>query len=158
MNIFHKAAKKKIHNFLKTVSGEKLLSFLVILNVYEMKICIRGQTLWLATFSWYIAYDFSEYCYKVSVSNATNSNDNLSNSKYIESLQEETISPENPSSCIQHTHTAPLTQWCRSKMDAIFQTTFSNAFSWMKMFKFRLRFHWCLFPRVQLTIFHHWFR
>ena len=44
------------------------------------------------------------------------------------------------------------------KMAAIFHTTFSNAFSWMKMFKFRLRFHWSLFPRVQLTIFHHWFR
>ena len=43
-------------------------------------------------------------------------------------------------------------------MAAIFQTTFSNAFSWMKMFKFRLRFHWRLFPRVQLTIFQHWFR
>ena len=43
-------------------------------------------------------------------------------------------------------------------MAAIFQTTFSNAFSWMKMFKFLLRFHWSLFPRVQLTIFQHWFR
>ena len=30
--------------------------------------------------------------------------------------------------------------------------------SWMKMYKFWLRFHWCLFPRVQLTIFQHWFR
>ena len=39
-----------------------------------------------------------------------------------------------------------------------FQTTFSNAFSWMKMIKFRLRFHWSLFPRVQLTILQHWFR
>ena len=33
------------------------------------------------------------------------------------------------------------------------QTTFSNAFSWMKIFEFRLRFHWILFPGVQLTIF-----
>ena len=39
-----------------------------------------------------------------------------------------------------------------------FPTTFLNAFSWMKMFKFRLRFHRSLFPRVQLTIFQHWFR
>ena len=46
-----------------------------------------------------------------------------------------------------------LTQWGRDKMAAIFQTTFSNAFSWMKMFKFQLRFHWSLFQRVQLTIF-----
>ena len=43
-------------------------------------------------------------------------------------------------------------------MDAISQTTFSNAFSWMKMFEFRLKFHWSLFPRVQLIIFQQWFR
>ena len=42
-------------------------------------------------------------------------------------------------------------------MAAIFQTTFWNWFSWMKMYKFRLSFHWSLFPRVQLTIFKHWF-
>ena len=28
----------------------------------------------------------------------------------------------------------------------------------MKIYKFRLRFHSSLFPRVQLTIFQHWFR
>ena len=44
------------------------------------------------------------------------------------------------------------------QMDAISQTTFSNAFSWMKMFEFRLKFHWSMFPRVQLTIFQQWFR
>ena len=32
-------------------------------------------------------------------------------------------------------------------MAAIFQTTFSNACSWMKMHEFRLRFHWNLFRR-----------
>ena len=31
-------------------------------------------------------------------------------------------------------------------------------FSSMKMFEFRLKFHWSLFQRVQLTIFQHWFR
>ena len=51
-----------------------------------------------------------------------------------------------------------LTHWGRDKMAGIFQTTFSNQFSWMKICKFRLRFHWSLFPRVRLTIFHHWFR
>ena len=35
---------------------------------------------------------------------------------------------------------------------------FSNAFSWMKMLELRLKFHWSLFPRVQLAIFQHWFR
>ena len=51
-----------------------------------------------------------------------------------------------------------LTHWGRDKMDAISQTTFSSAFSWMKIFEFWLKFHWSLFPRVQLTIFQHWFR
>ena len=37
------------------------------------------------------------------------------------------------------------THWGRDKMAAIFQTGFSNAFSWMKMDKFRSRFHWSLF-------------
>ena len=32
------------------------------------------------------------------------------------------------------------------------QTTFSNVFSWMKMYEFWLKFHWSLFLRVQLTI------
>ena len=43
-------------------------------------------------------------------------------------------------------------------MDAISQTTFSNAFYWVKMYGFRLKFHWSLFLRVQLTIFQHWFQ
>ena len=43
-------------------------------------------------------------------------------------------------------------------MDAIFQMTFSNGYSWMKMCEFWLKFHWSLFLRVQLTIFQHWFR
>ena len=51
-----------------------------------------------------------------------------------------------------------LTHWGQDKMDAILQTTFSSAFSWMKMFEFRLKFHWSLFLRVQLSIFQHWFR
>ena len=54
-----------------------------------------------------------------------------------------------------HTHIA---FWGRDKMDAISQTTFSNAFSWMKMHGFRLRFHWSLFLRFKLTMFQHWFR
>ena len=51
-----------------------------------------------------------------------------------------------------------LTHWGRNKMDSISQTTFWSAFSWMKMFKFRITFHWSLFLRVQLTIIQHWFR
>ena len=37
-------------------------------------------------------------------------------------------------------------------------TTFSNAFFWMKMIKFRFKVHWNLFPGVQLTINQHWLR
>ena len=51
-----------------------------------------------------------------------------------------------------------LTHRGRDKMDAISQTTFSSTFSWMKTFEFRLKFHWSLFLRVELTIFQHWFR
>ena len=45
-----------------------------------------------------------------------------------------------------------LKHWGREKIDAISQTTFSNAFSWMKMFDFRLNFHLSLFPTVEITI------
>ena len=48
-----------------------------------------------------------------------------------------------------------LTHWGRDKTDAISQTPFSSAFSWMKMLEFRLIFHWSLFLRVKLTIFQH---
>ena len=47
-----------------------------------------------------------------------------------------------------------LTHWGRDKMVAIFQTAFSNEFSWTKMYEF----HQSLFPRFQLTIIQHWFR
>ena len=48
-----------------------------------------------------------------------------------------------------------LTHWSRDKMAAVFQMAFSNAF--YEIYKFQLRFHWNLFPRVQLATFH-WFR
>ena len=50
-----------------------------------------------------------------------------------------------------------LTHWGWDKMAVIFQTTFSDAFSWMKIYELWLIFHWALFLRVQLTIFQHWF-
>ena len=50
-----------------------------------------------------------------------------------------------------------LTHWGRDQMAAFSQTTLSNAFSWMKILEFRLKFHWTLFLRVLLTIFQHWF-
>ena len=51
-----------------------------------------------------------------------------------------------------------LTHWGRDKMAAIFQTPFSNAFSWMEIYEFRLRFHLSLFLGAQLTIIQYWFR
>ena len=38
-----------------------------------------------------------------------------------------------------------ILHWGRDKMADISQTTFSNVFSSMKMFEFRLKFHWSLF-------------
>ena len=52
----------------------------------------------------------------------------------------------------------PINTLRSRQMAAISQTTFSNAFSCMKMYGFRLRFHLILYLRVQLTIFQHWFR
>ena len=37
-------------------------------------------------------------------------------------------------------HRTWLTHWGRYKMEAISQTTFSNTFSWMKMYEFQLKF------------------
>ena len=59
---------------------------------------------------------------------------------------------------VDHTLTEWFTHWGWDKMPAVSQTAFSNAFSWMKMYEFRLRFHWCLFLMFQLTLFQHWFR
>ena len=50
-----------------------------------------------------------------------------------------------------------LTHWGRDQIDAISQTTFSNAFSRMQINEFRLEFHWSLFLMFELTIFQHWF-
>ena len=50
------------------------------------------------------------------------------------------------------------THWGQVKMTALFQTTFWNGFSWMKMYEFWLEFHWNLFLGVQLTIFQLWLR
>ena len=51
-----------------------------------------------------------------------------------------------------------LTHWRRYKMADISQTTLSDAFSWLKIYEFRLIFHGSLFLRVQLTLSQLWFR
>ena len=45
-----------------------------------------------------------------------------------------------------------LTHWGREEINAVLQKTFLSAFSWLKMYESRLRFHWSLFLRVQLTL------
>ena len=50
-----------------------------------------------------------------------------------------------------------ITHWAWRKIATISQMTFSNGFSWIEIYIFRLRYHSSLFPRVQLTIFQHWF-
>ena len=52
---------------------------------------------------------------------------------------------------------AHLTHGSRDEIDTVLQTTLSNAFSWLKMYWFRLKIHWSLFPGFQLTISQHWF-
>ena len=59
---------------------------------------------------------------------------------------------------LHHQMSQNLTHWGWDKMATIFQTTFSNAFSWMKIYELWLRFHWRLFPGVHLTTFKHWFK
>ena len=44
-----------------------------------------------------------------------------------------------------------LTHWGRDKMAAVSKTTFSNAFSWMEMHEFHLRFHWRLSLRFWIN-------
>ena len=51
-----------------------------------------------------------------------------------------------------------LTHRGQDKTAVIFQTTFSNVFSWMKMYEFLLNLHWSVFQRIQLIISQHWFR
>ena len=46
-----------------------------------------------------------------------------------------------------------LTHWGWDKRAAILQTTFSNSFSWMKIYEISSRFCWNLFLRVPLKIF-----
>ena len=50
-----------------------------------------------------------------------------------------------------------LTHWGRDKIDAFFPGHVSNAFFLMKVYTFRLRFHWSLFQRVHVTTLQHWF-
>ena len=54
--------------------------------------------------------------------------------------------------------TNTLTHWGWDKMAATSGMIFSNAFSWMKMYEFWFKFHWSLFPMLQLTIFQYWLR
>ena len=53
-------------------------------------------------------------------------------------------SPQRMFLCVQ----SVLTHWGRDKIAAISQTTFSNAFSSLKMCEFWLKFHWSLFLNV----------
>ena len=54
--------------------------------------------------------------------------------------------------------TTSITHPSRDKIATISQTTFSKAFSWMKMYENSVRFHWYLFIRFEPTISQHWFR
>ena len=53
---------------------------------------------------------------------------------------------------------ATLTHWGRDKWTPFRRRHFQMHFLEKKMFELRLKFHWSLFPRVQLAIFQQWFR
>ena len=55
-------------------------------------------------------------------------------------------------------HGKVLTHWGRDNMAANFLVKFSNAFSLIKINKFSIKISLKFVPRVQLTIFKHWFR
>ena len=50
-------------------------------------------------------------------------------------------------------HNLALAHGGRDKMDIMLQMTFSDAFSWKKIYEFRLKFDWNVSLKVQLTIF-----
>ena len=52
---------------------------------------------------------------------------------------------------IQEAALEGLTHWGRDKIDAISQKTFSDAFSWMKIYWFRIEFHWSLFSGFPIS-------
>ena len=59
---------------------------------------------------------------------------NITLSIYIPSFSNQTDHPY-----LQYKYLRICTHWGRYKMAAIFQTTFSNEFSWMKMYEYRLQ-------------------
>ena len=77
---------------------------------------------------------------------------------YLHSVLLQNFNNTNYWGAIRNSDLYALTHWGRDKMAAISQTTFSSAFSWMKIYEFRLRFRWSLFLRFELTIFQYWFR
>ena len=68
----------------------------------------------------------------------------------------EPISPKSHETIWSHQGNT-LTHCGPDKMAAIFHATFSNIFSWIKLYKFRIWFHWSLFLRVKFTKFKHRF-
>ena len=60
--------------------------------------------------------------------------------------------------CFDVITTSLLRNVFAGKVAHISQTTFSNAFPWMKIYEFRLISHWSLFLRVRLSMFQPWFR
>ena len=52
---------------------------------------------------------------------------------------------------VESKHRYDLTHWGGDKMVAIFQTTFSNTFSWMKMYQFRLKISLKFVPKSPIN-------
>ena len=106
-----------------------------------------------ASHHWCLASNIVLVC-SVSQVNCISARSNCSSARYI----------LYPRSHFLNTHSlalataVPLTHWSRDEIDAISQTTYSNAFSLIKMNEFRLRLHWSVCLGFELTISQHWFR
>ena len=76
---------------------------------------------------------------------------NTTNSQHLPATNHFTVTPLSTKSTWIEGKEALLTHWGRDKMAAISQMTFSNAFSWMKKYQFRLRFHRSLFLWFEIS-------
>ena len=159
----------KISAKLKTKVHQNINGILPLWSFFFNKnhVCIWCTLLLLQKLYLMVTYNFAKMGYKSSNSCGINYCFNALKPGPWFNIKSHLTSIENPTVEVrwQQDHLISrmgipvlLTHWGWDKMDVISQTTLSNAFLWMKMLEFWLKFHWSLLRRVQLTIFQQWFR
>ena len=135
----------------------------VVLHCHEINQCIISKIYYdtyksyhlqlshIACWPAFLLLPMSVYMERQSLTNRAEAFPNANTVKDILYIETYPVIPSNPVNTV-------LTHLKLDKMAAISQTTYSNAFSWMKMLEFRFNFNWIFFLRVQLTIDQHWFR